>query len=254
MACLYGASIFINMSEGFHFKRFYVRHERCAMKVGTDGVLLGALAAGPSSPHPVLDTEPSPHVLDIGTGSALCSLMMAQRFPQSLIIGIDVDNDACRQAEENVSQSPFKDRITIKHTSLQDFRNESRQFDSIICNPPFFEESLQCPDIQRNTARHTTSLPYSTLISRCKELLSPDGTLTIIIPTLAVNRIEEECALYSLFIVRRLHIKTTENKQPKRTLLYIRHHPAPIVTSTHTLTEGGERSEWYAEITKDFYL
>ena len=234
MACLYGASIFVNMSEGFHFKRFYVRHERCAMKVGTDGVLLGALAAGPSSPHPVLDTEPSPHILDIGTGSALCSLMMAQRFPQSLIIGIDVDNDACRQAEENVSQSPFKDRITIKHTSLQDFRNESRQFDSIICNPPFF--------------------PYSTLISRCKELLSPDGTLTIIIPTLAVNRIEEECALYSLFIVRRLHIKTTENKQPKRTLLYIRHHPAPIVTSTHTLTEGGERSEWYAEITKDFYL
>ena len=254
MACLYGASIYDNMSEGFHFKRFYVRHDRCAMKVGTDGVLLGALAAGPSSPHPVLDTEPSPHILDIGTGSALCSLMMAQRFPDARIIGIDVDEDACEQAKQNVSQSPFRDRITIMHTSLQDFCNDCELFDSIICNPPFFEESLQCPDSQRNAARHTTSLPYSVLISKCKQLLGDKGTLTIILPTSAVGRIEEECALNGLFIVKQLHIKTTESKQPKRTLLYIRQHPELMVTSSQILTENGERSAWYADITKDFYL
>lgn len=231
------------MSEGFQFKHFYVKHDRCAMKVGTDGVLLGALAEGSEK-----------NILDIGTGSALCSLMMAQRFPDARIIGIDVDEDACEQAKQNVSQSPFRDRITIMHTSLQDFCNDCELFDSIICNPPFFEESLQCPDSQRNAARHTTSLPYSVLISKCKQLLGNEGTLTIILPTSAVGRIEEECTLNGLFIVKRLHIKTTENKQPKRTLLYIRQHPELMVTSSQILTENGERSAWYADITKDFYL
>ena len=231
------------MSEGFQFKHFYVRHDRCAMKVGTDGVLLGALAEGSAK-----------RILDIGTGSALCSLMMAQRFPDARIIGIEVDEDACEQAEQNVSQSPFRDRITIRHTSLQDFCNDGEPFDSIICNPPFFEESLQCPDSQRNAARHTTSLPYSILISKCKQLLADEGTLTIILPTSAVGRIEEECALNSLFIVKQLHIKTTERKQPKRTLLYIRQHPELLITSSQILTENGERSAWYADITKDFYL
>lgn len=234
------------MSEGFQFKHFYVKHDRCAMKVGTDGVLLGALAEG--------EKGSAIRILDIGTGSALCSLMMAQRFPDALIIGIEVDKDACAQAEQNVSQSPFKDRITIRHTSLQDFCNDGELFDSIICNPPFFEESLQCPDIQRNAARHTTSLPYSVLISRCKQLLGDKGTLTVILPTYAVGRLGEECALNSLFIVKQLHIKTTESKQPKRTLLYIRQHPEPMVTSSQILTENGERSAWYADITKDFYL
>lgn len=234
------------MSEGFQFKQFYVRHDRCAMKVGTDGVLLGALAKG---------TEGSGrYILDIGAGSGLCSLMMAQRYPDARIIGIEVDEDAYLQAKENVAQSPFRDRITIRHTSLQDFCYDSEPFDSIICNPPFFEESLQCPDSQRNAARHTTSLPYSVLISRCKQLLSDEGTLTIILPTSAVGRIEEECALNSLFIVKKLHIKTTERKEPKRTLLYIRQHPEPLITESHILTEAGERSAWYADITRDFYL
>lgn len=231
------------MSEGFQFKHFYVKHDRCAMKVGTDGVLLGVLAEGSEK-----------NILDIGTGSALCSLMMAQRFPDARITGIEVDEDACEQAKQNVSQSPFRDRITIMHTSLQDFCNDCELFDSIICNPPFFEESLQCPDSQRNAARHTTSLPYSVLISKCKQLLGDKGTLTIILPTSAVGRIEEECALNGLFIVKQLHIKTTERKQPKRTLLYIKQHPEPMVTLSKILTENGERSAWYADITKDFYL
>jgi tRNA1Val (adenine37-N6)-methyltransferase len=242
------------MSEGFQFKHFYVRHDRCAMKVGTDGVLLGALAEGAYEGTSKASENSEKRILDIGTGSALCSLMMAQRYPDAQIIGIEVDEEACSQAEQNVAQSPFRGRITIIHTSLQEYCNDGALFDSIICNPPFFEESLQCPDSQRNAARHATSLPYSILISRCKELLCDDGTLTIILPTSAIKRIEEECALNSLFIVKQLHIKTTERKQPKRTLLYIRQHPEPLVTISHILTEGGERSAWYADITKDFYL
>lgn len=209
------------------------------MKVGTDGVLLGALAWGCNG-----------RILDIGTGTGLCAMMMAQRFPEAGITGIDIDKDACQQAKENCS---VFSNINIVNTSLQNFEAEGK-YDALLSNPPFFEETLGCPDKNRDIARHTSSLPYSLLLSRCKQLLAEDGTLTLIIPTQAVPRIEEESAYNGLFIVSRLHIKTTSKKAPKRTLLYLRHHPAPPTTSEHVLMDNGQRSQWYAEITKDFYL
>ena len=227
------------MSEGFQFKHFYVRHDRCAMKVGTDGVLLGALAWGCNG-----------RILDIGTGTGLCALMMAQRYPEAAVTGIDIDKEACLQAKDNTSVSKS---ITIVNTSLQDYLPEER-YDAILSNPPFFEETLGCPDKNRDIARHTSSLPYSLLLSRCKQLLAEDGTLTLIIPFSAIQRMEEECAFHNLFIVKRILIKTTEKKSPKRTLLYLRQHPAPPMTSERVLMENGQRSQWYAEITKDFYL
>ena len=227
------------MSEGFQFKQFYVRHDRCAMKVGTDGVLLGALAWGCNG-----------RILDIGTGTGLCALMMAQRYPEAAVTGIDIDAEACQQAKENTSVSK---NISIVNTSLQDYASEEK-YDAILSNPPFFEEALGCPDKYRDMARHTSSLPYSLLLSRCKQLLAEDGTLTLIIPTQAVPRIEEESAYNGLFIVSRLHIKTKSTKAPKRTLLYLRHHPSPPTTSEHVLMDNGQRSQWYAEVTRDFYL
>lgn len=209
------------------------------MKVGTDGVLLGALAWGCKG-----------RILDIGTGTGLCAMMMAQRFPEAGITGIDIDKDACQQAKENCS---VFSNINIVNTSLQNFEAEGK-YDALLSNPPFFEETLGCPDKYRDMARHTSSLPYSLLLSRCKQLLAEDGTLTLIIPTQAIPRIEEESAYNDLFIVSRLHIKTTSTKVPKRTLLYLRHHPSPPTTSEHVLMDNGQRSQWYAEITKDFYL
>lgn len=209
------------------------------MKVGTDGVLLGALAWGCKG-----------RILDIGTGTGLCAMMMAQRFPEAGITGIDIDKDACQQAKENCS---IFSNINIVNTSLQNFEAEGK-YDALLSNPPFFEETLGCPDKYRDMARHTSSLPYSLLLSRCKQLLTEGGTLTLIIPTQAVPRIEEESAYNGLFIVSRLHIKTTSKKAPKRTLLYLRHHPAPPTTSEHVLMENGQRSQWYAEVTRDFYL
>ena len=209
------------------------------MKVGTDGVLLGALAWGCNG-----------RILDIGTGTGLCALMMAQRYPEAAVTGIDIDKEACLQAKDNTSVSKS---ITIVNTSLQDYLPEER-YDAILSNPPFFEETLGCPDKNRDIARHTSSLPYSLLLSRCKQLLAEDGTLTLIIPFSAIQRMEEECAFHNLFIVKRILIKTTEKKSPKRTLLYLRQHPAPPMTSERVLMENGQRSQWYAEITKDFYL
>ena len=232
------------MSEGFQFKQFYVRHDRCAMKVGTDGVLLGALADGGSK------------ILDIGTGSGLCAMMMAQRFPEARITGIDIDSEACQQAAENARA--FSEEIEIRHTSLEDFADTTGDtFDAIISNPPYFEETTGCPDIQRDKARHASSLPYSTMLRCSKKLLSDDGTITIIIPTSAVGRIEHECAYLGLFIVRRINIKPTPKKPEKRTLLYIKKRNEGnngCSVETQTLNTEGQRSAWYAEITKDFYL
>ena len=244
------------MSTGFQFQQFYVRHDKCAMKVGTDGVLLGALATG------------GQHILDIGTGTGLCALMLAQRFTDACITAIDIDHDACQQATENVANSPFTERIKVLHTSLREYASTcDGHYDSIISNPPFFEESLNCPDKARNDARHTSSLPFSELISCSKQMLTDDGTLTLILPTTALSRIESECAYNNMFIVRKIFICTTEKKAPKRIVLYIRRHRAPVESETQTLMVKGsrnsmvnvqcsivQRTPWYEDLTKDFYL
>ena len=245
------------MTNGFQFQQFYVRHDRCAMKVGTDGVLLGALAIGGKK------------VLDIGTGTGLCALMLAQRYPDAIITAIDIDEDACSQAVENVAESPFNGRIEVVHTSLEDYAETAdSQYDAIISNPPYFEEELACPDSQRDKARHTTSLPFSSLIECSKSLLADDGILTLILPATALSRIEAECAYASMFITRKIFICTTENKAPKRIVLYLRKHPSPVESERQVLmvkevqhsmfnvqcSMTQRRSPWYEALTETFYL
>ena len=126
-------------NDYFKFKQFTVRQDRCAMKVGTDGTLLGSWANGGES------------VLDVGTGTGLIALMMAQRFPCAKITAIDISNDAFLQAEENVLASPYSDRISVLNIAFQQLPHSI--YDSIVCNPPFFENSLLCPDPERSMAR-----------------------------------------------------------------------------------------------------
>ena len=126
---------------GFQFRQFFVGQQHCAMKVGTDGVLLGAWATG------------GHHILDIGTGTGVVALMMAQRFPSADIDAIEVDHDAAEQATDNVRQSPFASRVTVTHTALQNF-HPSAPYDSIVCNPPYFLNSLKAPETSRSLARH----------------------------------------------------------------------------------------------------
>ena len=247
------------MAKGqeFRFKQFAVQQDRCAMKVGTDGVLLGALATGGRA------------ILDIGTGTGLVALMMAQRFPESRLTAIDVDGDACSQAAQNAAESPFGDRVTVQHAALADFVADGSgcgAYDAIVCNPPFFENSLECPDDRRTTARHASSLPFAELAASAARLLTDGGTLTVIIPTDAVARMETECAYCSLRIVRRLHIKTVERKSPKRTILYIMKlsngsrnigvgaTQESNSVETQCLMENGQRSKWYSAVCRDFYL
>lgn len=230
----------------FTFKQFSVDDSMTAMKVGTDGVLLGAWAAG------------GKRILDVGTGSGLIALFMAQRFPEAEIIGIDIDEDACRQALENVLKSPFADRISIVHSSLQDYTKSTPKgsFDSIVSNPPYFQNSLKSPDSQRTLARHNDSLSFRDLASCSCSLLTDNGRLSVIGPANAKDDIESEVIISGMSVVCECLIKTKMNKHPRRFMAQMTNGTAHSFSSTtEVLNEAdGTRSEWYHNLTKDFYI
>lgn len=258
----------------FRFKQFEIEQDRCAMKVGTDGVLLGAWAQG------------GRRILDIGSGTGLISLMMAQRFPEAEVVGIDMDVDACRQARENVMASPFRDRVEIECCRLQDFggagvsktaealetaeglkadggASEAAEglkaagvFDAIVSNPPFFVDSLKNPDSKRTMARHTDSLPFRDLFAGVKRLLSDDGIFSAIVPVEVVEQFVAESCILGFYLIRKCGVKTVERKQPKRFMLsFVKHRISPYEEHVETMMDShGNRSEWYRKITEEFYL
>lgn len=233
-------------NEYFQFKQFTVRQDHCAMKVGTDGTLLGAWAKA---------SEGACHILDIGTGTGLIALMMAQRYPQALVTAMDIDEGAVRQAKENVSASPFADRIIVIKADVQTFE-ETEKYDSIVCNPPFFEDSLTCPDPQRTEARHTVTLGYRQLMESVFRLLKDDGLLSVIIPSDCRARLESEAHLRGFFISRVCSIQTTPRKVPKRYMIEMTKQPVNEVNTTNGILESSPqvRSDWYRKLTKEFYI
>ena len=256
----------------FRFKQFEIEQDRCAMKVGTDGVLLGAWAQG------------GRRILDIGSGTGLISLMMAQRFPEAEVVGIDMDADACGQARENVMASPFRDRVEIECCRLQDFGGASEAaeasgtteglkvdggasevaealkaacvFDAIVSNPPFFVDSLKNPDSKRMMARHTDSLPFRDLFAGVKRLLSDEGVFSAIVPVEVVEQFVAESCILGFYLIRKCGVKTVERKQPKRFMLsFAKHRISPYEEHVETMMDSqGNRSEWYRKITEEFCL
>lgn len=230
------------MSNDFSLKQFDIKQEHTAMKVGTDGLLLGAWADG------------GKHILDIGTGTGLISLMMAQRFPAAFVDAIDIDADAASQAEENVLHSPFADRVSVRCVSIQNYSVE-RRYDSIVCNPPYFTHSLLSPDAKRTLARHSVALPFDELFQNASRLLSDDGRFSIVVPVDASSQIDTYAAIAGLFLVRRCLVRTTPKKQPRRMLLTFSSSPSPIIEEEGVIQNGpSEPSEWYLNLTRDFLL
>lgn len=245
---------------GFTFKQFEIQQDRCAMKVGTDGVLLGAWAEG------------GQRILDIGSGTGLISLMMAQRFPEAQVWGIDIDPDACMQARENVAASPFADRVGIACCALQNLseehlvrgseeliemkEGEGNLFDAIVSNPPFFVNGLKNPDSKRAMARHSDSLPFSVLMRGVKRWLSDEGVFSAIVPADVLESFVSEAYCSGLSLVRQCGVKTVERKQPKRYLVaFSKRRTGMLDKCTEIMTDSdGNRSEWYAKITEEFYL
>ena len=162
------------MSRGFAFKQCVVNQERAAMKVGTDGVLLGAWA----------DILTDNTILDVGTGTGLIALMVAQRNPEAKITAIEPQEGAWMDAKENFAASPWRDRLRLCRQAMQQFvEQEDGYYDHIVCNPPFFNDSLRCPDYGRSVARHSDTLDFDDLIACSARLLRDNGRLSLIIPT-----------------------------------------------------------------------
>ena len=226
----------------FKFRQFCVWQEHCAMKVGTDGTLLGAWARGGS------------RILDVGTGTGLIALMMAQRCRQACVVAIDIDDEAVCQASENVARSPFSSRVEVCCCNVADFSAEP--FDAIVTNPPFFVGSLACPDTRRTAARHAASLPYPVLMESAWKLLADDGELSVIIPFDCKPQLCSAASLQGFFLSRTCAVKTTPRKQPRRFLLAFRKHAVDQVENSSLVLETapGVRSPEYVELTKHFYL
>ena len=226
----------------FSFKQFTVRQEMCAMKVGTDGTLLGAWAEIPISNN-------RKRILDIGTGTGLIALMMAQRFTDADIVAIDIDEDAVAQAYENIRNSPFADRITVQNVRLQDYADGT--FDAIVCNPPFFVNALPCPNEKRSVARHAATLTFQELMSSAFRLLDNGGELSVVTPTDALPLMNAAAVIAGMCIKRICKVKTTARKPAKRMLLsYVKHPIDSMPEETELLIGSNE----YRTLTGDFYL
>lgn len=232
----------------FQFKKFIIKHDKCAMKVGTDAVLLGAWT----------DTGNCRHILDIGTGTGIIALMLAQRSIAE-IDAIDIDREACEQAAENAAASPFAGRINIIHSSCSDFATSSdkqKKYDLIVSNPPYFINSLKCPDDKRTVARHTDSLPLQDLIRDACSLLSPKGRIALILPHERLEETGELAAAFHLHICRQTDVIPTPGAQPRRLLIELS-FITDRIQKRDTLTIEEARHQYtpqYIALTKEFYL
>lgn len=231
-------------SDFFRFKQFCIRHDRCGMKVGTDGVLLGAWGDVGGT-----------RILDIGTGTGLIALMAAQRNPDAIVVGIDIDEAAVCQANENVGGSPFCDRVGCELHDILTF-SPKVSFDSILCNPPFFTEDTLPDNEPRALARNNRSLPFPKLIPKVAWLLKRKGKFSIIIPCEHVVEIVGLCLTSGLYLSRRCIVYTTARKPPRRTMLtFTKERGVPCDEQTLCLNaDDGSRSQAYQELTQAFYL
>ena len=234
----------------FRFKQFTIYHDRCAMKVGTDGVLLGCWASiDRSAQSPKTAPLKVEHILDVGTGSGLIARMLMQRFPEAEIEGIDIDAAAVEQARGN--------GVKASLSRLQEWQGS---YDLIVSNPPYFQNSLKNPDKGRELARHTDSLSYEELLHHSARLLTMHGQLAIILPAEAEQAIRMLAEQHSLYSTRITRVYSKESKPARRVLLQFekseyRDTDIPPVEDSLVLEDDqGGRSAAYQELAKDFYL
>ena len=233
-------------SSYFKFKQFTIHHDQCAMKVGTDGVLLGAWA-------PVVDCY---NVLDIGTGTGLIALQLAQRNGKAHITAIELDHNAAQQAQENVNASPWKTRIEVIEGDFTLYNFKNQKFDLIVSNPPYFTNALRCPSIQRNTARHTDTLSFENLFHYAKKILSPDGIIALIIPAEAEQTIIKAANTNQLYLHHLVRVFTKPGKACRRLLMTFKHSNEASTSEILFIEHENhhQKTEEYIKLTQAFYL
>jgi len=231
---------------GFQFKRFYIEDSGASMKVGTDAVLLGSWA-GSGSPG---------MILDVGSGSGLIALMMAQRFPTGNILAIDIQDDSIAQSIINFEASPWNDRLSARHISLQDHATQCRvKYDLIVSNPPFFRNSLRPADNAKMMARHTDELSYKDLLEAICKILHPSGSFNLILPFDNQTIFEEYALQMPINISRKLEVIPVTGKKPNRVLTEWRFNKPAAESGTLTIrNKDNSYTEAYKKLTDEFYL
>lgn len=230
----------------FQFQQFRVQQDRCAMKISTDAVLLGSLAQCPSPKQ----------ILDIGTGTGVIALMLAQRFPKAQITALEIDPEAATQAAENFKESPFAERLHLIPTALQDFSADP-SFDLIVSNPPYFPDHLKSSDPKRNLALHTDGLPFETLLSQACQLLTPSGQFWGILPPRQMwdfCKLAEEVLLFSNF---KIQVQDSASKPVHREIVSFSKtkNLPPIPTRVCCLkNEDGTYTDDYQQLISGFLL
>lgn len=232
--------------QKFSFKQFSVSQDCCAMKVGTDGVLLGAwLSVSPDMTK----------ALDIGSGTGLIALMLAQRFPLLQINGVEIDDKAVEQSRENVLASPWSSRINIIAGDIRAFKNE--KFDVIVSNPPFFTDMCDSLNKQRMLARHENTLSFVELFAKVKQLLNKNGQFSLIYPSDRVLEVEALARDNTLFCQRKTIVFPNPQKKSKRILQTFSSIPCENYVEDKLTIETGIRHDYtdsYKKILADFYL
>jgi tRNA1Val (adenine37-N6)-methyltransferase len=238
------------MSAGFKCKQFFVGHDQCAMKVGTDGLLLGAWASVPNGSV----TSEGATILDIGTGSGLISLMLAQRVPDATVHAIELDAAAAAQAQYNFQQSPFASRLQCIRGDILTYQPAER-YALIVSNPPFFDNALLGVDSQRNQARHTASLPLPLLLANAAGLLAPGGRFALVLPENAAVTFSLLAESQGWFAFGSCRVFSRQGKTPVRRLMQWQRQPCEPWQQQLTIhNDDGSYSEQYCSVLKDFYL
>lgn len=229
----------------FNFKQFSISQDKSAFKVGTDGVLLGAFA----------DIAGVRSILDIGSGTGLISIILAQRCDAE-ITTIEPDIESYIQTCENVSRCPWNNRIKVENTDLQNFNAGLNKFDLIVTNPPYFSDSLKSPDIRKSAARHNDFLTSGGILEGVLKLMEDNGHLQLIMPYVEGNVFIAEAAKNGLYCNNILKIKPLPTSQIRRLILTFSNHQKKPVESSLTIEHGKrhEFTEEYKNLTREFYL
>lgn len=231
----------------FQFKQFSIAQDRCAMKIGTDGVLLGAWT-------PLINNPFS--ILDIGTGTGVIALMLAQRSHAEQIDAIEIDDEAYEQATENFENSPWNERLYCYHAGLDEFVDEvEEEFDLIVSNPPFYTDEYKSNNEQRDVARFEDSLPFDELVEAADFFLSDHGIFSLIVPFKEEEKIISLCKERDLFPLKITRVKGSPSTEIKRSLLaFSRLEQTPLVDELVIETARHQYTPEYIALTKDFYL
>lgn len=238
--------VFLMANSFFRFKHFTVYQSDAVLKVSTEACILGAWATAP---------EGATRLLDVGTGTGLLALMLAQRHPDAVIDAVDVDTTAARQATDNIAVSPFADRVRVFQQRIQEFSQSAIPYDFIVANPPFYQNNLRSPDAARNATKHAETLTFDELLAATRRLLNPSGAFVVLLPPFETEVFLRKAAESGLFLHRQLQVRHRPGGKLFRVVSELGFSETTEVFEDLTIHDSkGNYSPEFVALLTDFYL